>query len=126
MCTSQEKRKHEAAYSHVMEQSLTRHFERERGSQTKLRLLSIWSWINVNTIPLSALVLKILNMTALLPWKGGSGEQNPYIWERTLCIQVQELMFYTDSQIMGCRMNVTSSTALLLHAPVFVYVCHAM
>lgn len=71
-----EVQKHQAAYAHITEQSLTRGYESHtqtyRGSSLSEEI------INMSTILLSApLVLNILSVTALFPWNRGSGEQRP-------------------------------------------------
>lgn len=86
-CVSQGKRKHQAAHTHVTEQSLTQRCERERYTNI-LRLLSILEITDASTIPLSApVVLEIINMTASVPWNSVSEERRPHTLEVTLFIR---------------------------------------
>lgn len=71
-----EGQKHQAAYTHITEQSLTQgcgsHTQTYRGSSLSEDI------INMSTSPLSApLVLNILSVTALFQWNRGTGEQRP-------------------------------------------------
>lgn len=111
--------KHQAAYAHVTEQSLTRggesHTQTCRGSSLSEEI------IRMNTSHLSAPpALKIISVTALFPWHRGSGNRDltDGWWQYVYSSSFRKYVVYTALLCVSC--SVSSSAISFCHQR---YIC---